>query len=267
MKNFTKPITEGYSFDMNAYFKGAWRTLNAKMGAYVGVTILFVLISVIISFVPLLNIVSGFIQTLLTAGFFIYAAKQKTNSAQFSDFFGGFQFALPIFLYSIVYLIILIPGFALLFGFVFPFSEVYELISSGSVRSEDYAELFTATLSNITSPASIAAIILATVYLFYFSISYLLILPLITVGKLEFWPAMEVSRKTIGKNIVPVIGMFILLGIGVGAFVIVTCGVGLLFAFPFIYLVYFEMYDQIFTYDTAVEFEDTEGIEGNSTNT
>jgi len=67
---------------------------------------------------------------------------------------------------------------------------------------------------------------------------------------------MEVSRRTIGKNFTPAVVMLLLLGIGISIATIVTCGVGLLVAFPMLYLVYFEMYNQI--YETSYSEMDTE---------
>ncbi len=249
MKNFSKPYTQGYNFDMNGYIKGAWAKLNAGMGPYIGVTILFVVISILVSFIPLVNIVSGVIQSMLTAGFFIYSSRQQEGRAQFNDFFGGFNFALPIFLYSLVYLAILIPGFLILFGFAFPIEEIIALITSGGNDPEMIRQLGDSYFKSITSGSGLAAIIVAAVYFLYFGISYVLVIPLIVNAKMDFWSAMETSRRTISKNFIPALIMNLLLGIGIAAAIIVTCGIGMLFAFPFIYLVYNEMYEQIYTDD------------------
>ncbi len=246
MKNFSKAINEGYAFDMSSYIKTAWSKVNSEMGTYVGFTLLFFIISVLVSFIPWLNFISSFFQTLLAAGFFIYAAKQNDGTAEFKDFFGGFSFILPLFLFSIAYLVILIPGFVLLFGFVFPIEDFITLASGGGNDPEMVKELVKAMLGNVTSASGIISSLLAVVYFLYIAVSYVLAVPLIVLSKLDFWPAMEVSRRTIGKNFMPALGMLFLVGIAISAAVVVTCGLGVLIALPVMYVVYFEMYDQIY---------------------
>ena len=257
MKNFTKPITEGYAFDMNSYLKAAWIKVNSEMGTYVGFTLLFFIISASVSFIPWLNFISSFFQTLLAAGFFIYAAKQKEGNAEFKDFFGGFSFILPLFLFSIGYLVLLLPGFLLLFGVAFPIEDFITIASGGGNDPEMVKGLVKAMVNSATSASGIISTLLAMVYFMYIAVSYVLAVPLIVLGKLDFWPAMEVSRRTIGKNFMPALGMLFLVGIAISAAVVVTCGLGVLIALPVMYVVYFEMYDQIYeSHYSEIDTED-----------
>ncbi|MDE0772378.1 MAG: hypothetical protein OSB25_09295 [Salibacteraceae bacterium] len=246
MKNFNKAINEGYDFDMSNYIKSAWTRVNNEMGTYVSFTLLFFIISIVVSLVPLLNFISSFVQTLLAAGFFIYASKQKEGTAEFKDFFGGFSFILPLLLFSIAYLVLLIPGFLLLFGLSFPIEDFLTLASGGGDDPEIVKELVKSLLANSSSTSGLISSLLAMIYFLYISVSYILSVPLIVLGKLDFWPAMEVSRRTIAKNFMPALGMLFLLGLGISVATVVTCGLGLLLAFPVMYIVYFEMYDQIY---------------------
>ena len=230
--------------------------VKAQIGTYVGYTLLFFIISSVITMIPVLNYMSSFIQLLLGAGFYIYASKQQNNTAEFKDFFGGFSFILPIFLYTVTYLVILLPGFVILFGFVFPFNDFVSILTGGSNSPEILEQLGKSLLANTASTSGILSTLVAVIYFLYVGVSYILALPLIVIGKLNFWPAMEVSRRTIGKNFTPAVVMLLLLGIGISIATIVTCGVGLLVAFPMLYLVYFEMYNQI--YETSYSEMDTE---------
>jgi len=64
-------------------------------------------------------------------------------------------------------------------------------------------------------------------------------------SKLEFWQAMEVSRKVIGKKFFMFLLMFLIIGIVAGIATAVTCGLGMFVVFPYIYCVVFAAYDDI----------------------
>ena len=257
MKNFNKPITEGYAFDMNSYIKTAWIKVNSEMGTYVGFTLLFFIISAAVSLIPWLNFISSFIQTLLAAVFFIYAAKQKEGNAEFKDFFGGFSFVLPLFLFSITYLVLLLPGFLLLFGVAFPIEDFITIASGGGNDPEMVKGIVKSMVNSTTSFSGVISSLLAIVYFMYIAASYVLVIPLIVLGKLDFWPAIKVSRRTIGNNFMAALGMLLLVGIAIAAAVIVTCGLGTLIALPVMYVVYFEMYDQIYeSHYTEIDTEE-----------
>lgn len=65
----------------------------------------------------------------------------------------------------------------------------------------------------------------------YLAISYMFIMPLIMEKKIDFWPAMETSRKLITKNFGAFLGLAFLIGLinFVGA---LFCGIGLLVTMP-----------------------------------
>lgn len=79
----------------------------------------------------------------------------------------------------------------------------------------------------------------------YLAIAYSMVVPLITLGKLEFWPAMEVSRKVISKNW----WMFLLFTIVIGFLAmigIVALIIGMFVTLPLFYTMTYAAYEDIF---------------------
>jgi hypothetical protein len=157
-----------YDFKMGQYFSRGWDLFKAKALQFIGFLVLIVVVLGIISFIlpyPLGsgnlddgqtggNIVSNILSALLFPGFYIVAFQIARNRAtSFSDFFKGFNRALPILLLSIVSSILIGLGFILL--------------------------------------------IIPGIYLV---VSYALSMPLLLDKNLDFWPAMETSRKVVGKK-------------------------------------------------------------------
>lgn len=86
----------------------------------------------------------------------------------------------------------------------------------------------------------------------YLAIAYGMVVPLIVLGKLEAWPAMEVSRKVITKNW----WRFLLFGIVVG--LIVSLGyialfIGILVTAPLQYTMMYAVYEDILAHDVEAD--------------
>jgi len=79
----------------------------------------------------------------------------------------------------------------------------------------------------------------------YLAVAYSMVVPLIVLGKLEFWPAMEVSRKVISRNW----WMFFLFGIVTGILAslgIIALIIGILITLPLYYTMAYAAYEDIF---------------------
>jgi hypothetical protein len=84
-------------------------------------------------------------------------------------------------------------------------------------------------LTNLLIVVGLILLIIPGVYL---AVSYTFVTPLIVDRRLEFWEAMETSRKIVTKNWFPLFGLTLILGIAVviGSLLL---GIGLLVALPF----------------------------------
>jgi uncharacterized membrane protein len=203
---FEKLIGEGCKVNASDYVQKSWEMFREHIGEFIGfnlIGILFYFASImsssIISFFGLLyfdsivrSIISFFGSLLfsslvapLYAGYCIAAFRILTGKPfQFSDFFGGFNYFLPLFLAGLAGGIIVSVGTVLL--------------------------------------------ILPGIYL---TVGYMLTVFLVIDYRMEFWQAMETSRKIVTKNWFAFFVFALLLGL-INLLGIIALGVGLLVSVP-----------------------------------
>ncbi len=233
-----------YAFDINAYLKGAWARFKPELGPLVGVNILVIVGSILLSIIPLIGQLNGLVSTILYAGFYIYLRKAEQGNHEGKDFFGGFHFVLPIILYRIVLFLLIVPLLFLAFSNVIPTEVMLELLNGerSPMEVQETISTYMLSITNIQSMGIFAALTVSI----YLLISFSFTIPLIVDQNLSFWPAMELSRKTVGKKFFSFLIFWIVFGGLIGIATLLTFGLALLFVLPFIYTLLFEMYDQIF---------------------
>ena len=93
-------IQQGFETDAGTYIHRGWELFQDNIGMFIGYTLLTLAISVAAAFVPFGSIlVSG----PLTAGFYIVANKiSKGEPYEFGTFFKGFDFFVPLLLWSLI---------------------------------------------------------------------------------------------------------------------------------------------------------------------
>jgi uncharacterized membrane protein len=97
----------------------------------------------------------------------------------------------------------------------------------------------------LTSALTIVGFILCILPGIYLAVSYLFVLPLIIDKKLDFWPAMEVSRQVVYKHwwAMFLFAIVLVLIICAGA---LLCGVGLILAAPLAIAAVSHVYEDLF---------------------
>jgi len=85
----------------------------------------------------------------------------------------------------------------------------------------------------------------------YLAVCYIFVLPLVIDKKLDFWPAMEVSRQVVHKNWWPMFlfAIVMLLIVCLGA---IACGLGLIIAMPVVFAAAMYVYEDLFGQRGAV---------------
>ena len=93
-------IQQGFETDAGTYIHRGWELFQDNIGMFIGYTLLTLAISVAAAFIPFGSIlVSG----PLTAGFYIVANKiSKGEPYEFGTFFKGFDFFVPLLLWSLI---------------------------------------------------------------------------------------------------------------------------------------------------------------------
>ena len=93
-------IQQGYETDAGSYIRRGWEIFQDNMGLFIAYTLIMLLISVFSAIIPFGSLlVSG----PLTAGFYIVANKiSKGEPYEFGTFFKGFDFFVPLLLWSLI---------------------------------------------------------------------------------------------------------------------------------------------------------------------
>ena len=188
-------IAQGYNTDAGKYISKGYSIFEKDMGKFIGYTALYFLITTASGFVPFGPI---FITGPLTAGFFIVARKiNKNEPYDFGAFWRGFDFFVPLMLYTLI--------------------------------------------STILGILAFIALIIPGIYLY---VGWIFSVPFIIFGKMEFWDAMEYSRRLITKKWWNIFGFLLLLMLinFAGALVFF---VGLLFTVPITFCALYAAFEDI----------------------
>ena len=183
---FEKLIGEGCKVNASDYVQKGWEMFREHIGEFIGFTLIIFAASIVSSKMSLFgSLLFSSLAAPLYAGYCIAAFRILTGKPfQFSDFFGGFNYFLPLFLAGLASGIIVSVGTVLL--------------------------------------------ILPGIYL---TVGYMLTVFLVIDYRMEFWQAMETSRKIVTKNWFAFF-VFALLLFLINLLGIIALGVGLLVSAP-----------------------------------
>ncbi len=239
-------VVDGYEFEMSKYVSEGWDLFKKGAGSFIGFVLLYFIISIVLNFIPFVNLLAGFVQQTLVAGMFIFSRNLLNKNEGFGNFFGGFQFFGNIAGYLLLTFLILIPLFILLFTAIIPFELIPQLINPDM---NDLQYLLEDLVISMT--ARIPLILLISLLFIYVAMAYSLALPLIVDSKLGSWKAMETSRRVVTKKFLPFLGLYLIMGILGSIGIVLTCGLGMLVVFPFCYCILFSAYNNIFNPQSA----------------
>ncbi len=235
-----------YSVDIGGFLSRGWAIFTQNPLGFLGFSILAGIVIAVISIIPvpfgligdmlISGIVLGTISGLFQAGYYRVAFKiSQGQSSEFIDFFKGFQnkFFLPIFLASLVMSIILsllrLPFATSINAAAIRFQQ--KMLEANSTDPNLTIKLPEIPFpEGITGPLWVVGIILL-IPAIYLGVAYSFSIPLIMDKQINFWPAMETSRKLLTKKWFPYFGFSIVLGlINLGGFL--ACCIGVIFTAP-----------------------------------
>lgn len=218
-------IQDGYDFKFGDYISRGFEIAQKNYGGFIGFTILFLLITVVIGFIPFIGQIANtfFIGPALTVGFFIVANKLwKGQQTEFGDFFKGFDHIGQLALTALVQILIVVAS-------MIPF--IFVVKDSGLIQW--YMDMMGDPMGMQGStppmpPLWSLVLLLPTIY---FSVAYGWSYMFVVFYKMPFWDAMESSRKLITKNWIIFFLFMIVVGLIAAAGMIALC-VGILFTLP-----------------------------------
>jgi uncharacterized membrane protein len=205
---------------------------------------LFFLINILVSSIPIISIAGNFISVILFSGYFVYCRNINSNTNLPRDFWAGFNYALNLILFQIILMLLIYPLLMISFSSLIPIETFFSLIT-GNQSILDFSNNLQEGMLDIGTNV-ILGILLVCGLSIYLSISFMFAPVLIVDSKLGFWQAMELSRKTVGKQFFNFLIFWTIFIIIIAIGTLLTFGIGLFFFTPFMYVITFEMYDHIF---------------------
>jgi hypothetical protein len=201
-----------YSFNMGQYFSRGLDIFKANALPFIGFTLLIGVGLSILSFILPYPLGSGSFEEGQTGGNII----------------------------ANILLTLLIPGFYIV---------AFQIARSRPTAFGDFFKGFNRALpilllsivSGLLIALGFVLLILPGIYL---AVSYMLSLPLLLDKNLDFWPAMETSRKVVGKKWFSFFGFSIVLGL-INVLGAVLLGIGLLFTVPWTFCSLTAAYEDI----------------------
>lgn len=229
-------LAGNYQVEIGKYIGMAWDNFTKNPWAYIGYTFVIFAISLLSSFIPFLSIVL----VVFTIGYAVVANKIHHNQATtFNDFFDGFN--RKPFQLILVALIPLLLG--ILAAIPLVLAGFGTFISSTFIEFGDFSKGFSIAAVSIFG---ILGVVIGLVFL-YLYIAWQWAYFLVALNGFDFWPAMETSRKIIGKQWFSFFLFVIVLAILniIGGMI---CGLGLLVTIPLTSIATFYAFKEITGY-------------------
>lgn len=218
-KNTDNLIREGYSTDVSSYLGRGWEIFQQNVGGFVGFLIIIFLI----------NVAFGAVGGVLDPAANDPASEQMPSGISA--------------LLSVINSVISVPLNA---GF---YVVAFKLVKRRATTFSDFFRGFNYFLplllaSIVTGIFILLGLLLLIVPGIYLAVAYSFTVPLILERKMDFWQAMETSRKLISKR------WFSFFWLGLLVFLIniagaLACGLGLLVTVPLTYCTYVAAYENI----------------------
>ena len=229
-----------YDLDIGGCIGRSWDVLKNNFGTIVGGTAVFLLIQfgfALLGQIPLLGILISLASLLITGplmgGVYYFLLKNiRRQPAGVGDIFAGFQLAFLHLLLGYLVIAALTGLFALPGGVVMGVS-VFLMVQH---HTADALHLALAALG----------FVLAFVPVVYLGVSWVFSLPLIIDKQLDFWSAMGVSRKMVGKHWWLVFGLLVVCGV-INLVGVLACCIGMFISTPIVFCAMMQAYEIIFS--------------------
>lgn len=172
----------------------------------------------------------------LSGGMFFYSEKlHVTGRAEFRDFFRGLRRIFPVGAAKLIQLLIVVVPLVIMLSAIGKLEQLTPLsLSEVDLRSFQSIKIALASRSFVWL-ALLPQVLVSTLYLFA--------TPLILLGDLHFWTAMETSRHMVTRKFWPLLLLTLLLALMLMGSTLVVV-IGLILLYPLIYTVVYATFVQ-----------------------
>jgi uncharacterized membrane protein len=233
-------LARDYDLDIGSCIGNSWNLLKTNFGMIFGGAAIYLLVQggiVLLSQIPIVGILLTLVNLVvagpLLGGLYLFMLKNiRHQAADIGDIFSGFrisfgQLILGHIVTSILTALSAIPGVALV----------------------AYPAILMAQHNAVSGPLillGIVGFVLAFVPMIYLSVGWIFTLALIIDRQMDFWPAMEASRKVVGRHWGAVFALLVVCGlINVAGFF--ACCVGTFITLPISIGAMMYAYESIFS--------------------
>lgn len=224
-------MPDDYSVPIGECLSRGWESLKADFWPNVGASAIIFGIYFAVSAIPYLGSLGGLVQLPLYGGlYWYYLLKIRGQRPEISAVFAGFsQPFLQLFLMGIVLMLIvfatILPGAAALFAGMFLVDQPSSEVMGGVLIGLGF--------------------LLVLIPAMYFQVAWMFAPYLCLDRKLDFWPAMLISMRTVNKHWFLLFAFSFVMGLLVMAGFVALC-VGIFVAAPWVLLSLTHLYEHIF---------------------
>jgi hypothetical protein len=237
-------FSRDYELDIGRCIGQAWELLQNNFGAVFAGSFVFLLIQIALggfAQIPLIGVVGGIASFILSGplygGLYCFFLRHiRHEPVDLGTVFAGFRIQFGQLLLGYVVAVILISLAALPGVAVMAYPGYWIFVHH------------TATASQVLWIA--AGFILLLIPVAYLIVSWVFALPLIVDQRLDFWPAMEASRKLVGKHFWTNLGLLVVCGL-IKVLGICVCCVGGFISWPISVGALMYAYERIFIAPSA----------------
>ncbi|MEK7256386.1 MAG: hypothetical protein AAB316_16650 [Bacteroidota bacterium] len=229
-------LLNGYDFKFGDYISRGFELLQKNLGGFILFTLVFFVLSSIAqtmgSFNQTVSLIAAgaaslFLTPPLQVGFYLVANQlHRGQPTEFGGFFKGFDFIGQLALMTLVKSLIILAS---LIPFVLAVWNTSDLVQWYIGFLQNPAILAEGGIEPPTFPP--AWTFLLTLPAIYLSVAYTFAPLFVVFYRMEFWDALEYSRKLITQKWFLVFGFLIVTGLIAGAGIILLC-IGILATFP-----------------------------------
>lgn len=253
MKSLEALQTDRATFSVGQAISDGWNLVSRHMGYYILGGIVAGLIGMAVSIVPYAgSIANSLILTpcfAASAVFISWRISKNIPWTDFGDIFKGFNYLGPAIIST------LIQSFAMaalvvvcFFNYLPKLKDLFDL----SQGTDAYAnrEAIEALARQFFNTETLLLFLLLMLAILILSVVWAFKNHFIVIYNLQAWESMEMSRKITTHNLLPLIGLFFLLGI----IIIISalpCGIGLLFSLPLSITAVYSAFAQITECDST----------------
>ena len=183
-----------YSVDIGDLVNKGWALLSKNFGVVLGATLLVYLITGVCGVIPYLGPIAQLVLQgpLLGGLYFFYLKQMRTGNAAVGDAFSGFgprfpQLMLAHIVSSMLAILCILPGVIVMLVGIIP------AIASGGKGGGAVAAGGIAIVGGLVLLVGLAGAI-------YLGVSWSFAIPLVADKRMDFWPAMKLSRTMVSKH-------------------------------------------------------------------